>query len=143
MTPDAVADSCVVAKWLLIEHDTDEANRFFVDVMSRGGRIVVLDLALIEVAQAIWKRVHRGLLTPEEGDRLTDALLVLPVAIEPSGPRLRRAAEIARTYGRSVYDALFVALAEELGLPGVTADEPLHRAIAADFPGVILLRDRP
>jgi predicted nucleic acid-binding protein len=86
VTSDAVADSCVVAKWLLIEPDTAEANRFFADVKSRGGRIVVLALALIEVAQAIWKRVHRGLLTADEGKRLTDALLVLPVTIEPSGP---------------------------------------------------------
>ena len=143
MTSDAVADSCVVAKWLLIEPDTAEANRFFADIKSGGGRIVVLDLALIEVAQAIWKRVHRGLPTADEGERLTDALLVLPVAIEPSGPRLRRAAEIARVYDRSVYDALFVALAEDLGLPGVTADEPLQRAVASDFPSVLLLRDRP
>jgi hypothetical protein len=38
-------------------------------------------------------------------------------------------------------DALFVALAQDLGLRGVTADEPLYNAVHADFPQIILLRN--
>jgi len=38
-------------------------------------------------------------------------------------------------------DALFVALTQDLGLPGVTSDEPLYRAVHADFPQIVLLRD--
>ena len=41
-------------------------------------------------------------------------------------------------YDRSIYDALFVALAADLKLPGVTTDEPLYRAVSADFPQVVL-----
>ena len=36
-------------------------------------------------------------------------------------------------YHRSVYDALFVALTQDLGLPGITADEPLYNAVHVDF----------
>ncbi len=101
MTLDAVADSCVVAKWLLIEPDTPEALRVFADVKTRGGRLIVLDLALIEVAQAIWKRVHRGLLIPEEGERLTEALLALPedlglVGVTTDGPLQKAVAGVLK-----------------------------------------------
>ena len=54
---------------------------------------------------------------------------------------LQPAFEIAVKYDRAIYDALFVALAQDLRLPGVTADEPLWRAVHADFPNIVLLRD--
>jgi predicted nucleic acid-binding protein len=49
--------------------------------------------------------------------------------------------EIAAKSRRAVYDALFVALANDLGLAGVTADEPLYHAVHADYPQIVLLRD--
>jgi predicted nucleic acid-binding protein len=54
---------------------------------------------------------------------------------------LEPALEIAMKYDRSIYDALFVALAHDLKLPGITSDEPLHHAVATDFPSVVLLRN--
>lgn len=54
---------------------------------------------------------------------------------------LRAAFEIALEHDRTVYDALFVALAADLQLPGVTADEPLWPAVHADFPNIVLLKD--
>ena len=140
---DVVVDSSVVAKWFLPEPDSALADRLIAEVPPRGDRLVVLDLALVEVANAIWKQQHRGLTTPLETQQSLDDLLAVPVHVEPAIPRLRRALEIAQAYGRAVYDALFVALAEELGLTGVTADEPLHRAVHADFPQIVLLRDWP
>lgn len=43
----------------------------------------------------------------------------------------------------AVYDALFVALTVGTNLPGVTADEPLVRAVHADHPHIALLRNWP
>ena len=53
----------------------------------------------------------------------------------------RPSLEISAKYHLAVCDALFVALAQELGLTGVTADEPLYLAVRADFPQIILLRN--
>ena len=61
--------------------------------------------------------------------------------MEPASRLLRPALEIAARYDRAVYDALFVALTQDRGLPGVTADEPLYQAVGADFPQILLLRD--
>jgi predicted nucleic acid-binding protein len=138
-----VVDSSVVAKWVLREHDTPLAQQMFADVRSAGDRLIVLDLAIIEVAQAIWKQFHRRILTLDEARQFMGFLLSIPLHVEPALPRLPRGAEIAQAYGRSVYDALFVALAEEMDLPGVTADEPLQKAVEGDFPKITLLRDWP
>jgi predicted nucleic acid-binding protein len=61
--------------------------------------------------------------------------------VEPVVSLLASGFEIAAKYDRAIYDALFVALAQQQGLPGITADEPLFNAIHADFPRIVLLRD--
>jgi predicted nucleic acid-binding protein len=96
---DTVVDSSVVAKWILPEADRAQADRLIDEVALIGQRLIALDLAFVEVANAIWKRHHRGLAT------------------------------------------LFVALCQDLGLQGVTADEPLYNATHLDYPRIILLRN--
>jgi predicted nucleic acid-binding protein len=49
--------------------------------------------------------------------------------------------QIAAKHDRAVYDALFVALAHDMQICGVTADVPLWQAVHADFPNIVLLRD--
>lgn len=141
MSDSVVIDSSVVAKWVLPELDSPKAHQLVVTAASRGDRLAVLDLALPEVANAIWKRYHRGLVTAEEARRLLDALLTAPVHIEPAARLLPAALDIAIRYDRAVYDALFVALAQDMGARGVTADEPLFNAVGIDFPQILLLRD--
>jgi predicted nucleic acid-binding protein len=138
---DLVADSCIAAKWIIAEADSPQALQAFQDTINAGGKLILLDLALVEVTNVIWKRFHRGLATAAEVETMFSDLLGLPCSIEPAAPRLKRALEIARIYHRSVYDALYVALSEELGLFGVTSDEPLFQAVHADFSNIRLLRD--
>lgn len=138
---DVAVDSSVAAKWVLPEPDSTQALRLISEVALAGGRLVVLDLAFAEISNAIWKRLHRGLASPAEARQFLDQLLRSPVHVEPAHRLIRPAFDIAARYTRSVYDALFVALAHDLGLPGVTADEPLYNAVHADFPRIILLRD--
>jgi predicted nucleic acid-binding protein len=138
---DTVVDSSVAAKWILPEADSAQADRLIAEVALKGERLIVLDLAFVEVTNAIWKRHHRGLATLDETLQCLDDLLHSPVVVEPAVRLLKPALEIAAKYHRAVYDALFVALCQDLGLRGVTADEPLHRAIHTDFPQIILLRN--
>ena len=138
---DTVVDSSVVAKWILPEGDSAQAKRLIAHVVLKGERLIVLDLAFVEVANAIWKRYHRGLATVDETRQSLDDLLLSPVQLEPANRLLKPALEIAIKYHRAVYDALFVALCQDLGLQGVTADEPLFNMIHPDFPQIILLRN--
>ena len=138
---DIVVDSSVVAKWILAEPDSAQADRLVVEAALKGERLIVLDLAFVEVANAAWKLHHRGLATLDQTRLFLDTLLRIPVHVEPANRLLKPALEIAAKYHRAVYDALFVALCQDLGLQGVTADEPLYNATHADFPQIILLRN--
>src|SRR5712691_2595563 len=138
---DTVVDSSVVVKWIVPEPDSTQADRLVAEVALQGERLIVLDLAFVEVTNAIWKRYHRGLATLDEARQFLDKLLRIPVHVEPAVRLLKPALEIAAKYDRAVYDALFVALCQDLGLQGVTADEPLYNAIHTDFPQIILLRN--
>src|SRR5438093_1530790 len=138
---DLVIDSSVAAKWILPEPDSARAQQLVVDASASGSRLVVLDLAFPEVANAIWKRYRQKIITADEARQLLDALLRAPVSVESAWGLLPAALKIAVKYVRSVYDALFVALSRELKTAGVTADEPLYNVVKADFPEIKLLRD--
>jgi predicted nucleic acid-binding protein len=138
---DTVVDSSVVAKWILPEADSAQAQHVIADVALQGLHLFILDLALVEVANAIWKRHHRGLATLDEARLFLGELIRSPVRVEPATPLLGNALEIATRFGRSVYDSLFIALTVERGVRGVTADEPLYRAVHAAHPQIILLRN--
>ncbi len=105
----------------------------------KGDRLIVVDLAFVEVTNAIWKQYHRGQATLDEIRQFLVDLLQSPVEMEPAFRLLQPALEIAAKYRRAVYDALFVALCKDRGLQGITASEPLYTAIHADFPQIMLL----
>jgi predicted nucleic acid-binding protein len=138
---DTVVDSSVVAKWILPEADSAQAQRLISEVALKGDRLIVLDLAFVEVTNAIWKLNHRGLATVDEARQFLDQLLQSPVHVELANRLLKLALDIAAKYDRAVYDALFVALCQDRGIQGVTADEPLYHVIHPDFPQIILLRN--
>jgi predicted nucleic acid-binding protein len=138
---DIVVDSSVVAKWIIPETDSSHAQRLITEVAMKGGRLIILDLAFPEVANAVWKQFHRGLATLDEVRQYLDDLLRCPVQFEAAAPLLKPALEIATKFQRSIYDALFVALAQDKGLSGVTADQPLYNSVHNDFPQIILLKD--
>ena len=138
---DTVVDSSVVAKWILPEADSNQAQRLITEVAAVGERLLVLDLAFPEVANAIWKRHRQRLIALDEARGFLSTLFRAPVHVEPLARLLEKAFEIAVKYDRTVYDAAFVALVQELNLRGVTADEPLYNMVHTDFPNIVLLRD--
>ena len=138
---DWVVDSSVVAKWVLAEPDSAQALRVVTDTAARGGKLHVLDLAIVEVANVIWTRYHRRLLTPPESLQALLLLQQAAVQVVPCLPLLPPAFAIATQFDVAVYDALFVAAARDLGIGGVTADEPLMRAVGATYPELRLLRN--
>jgi predicted nucleic acid-binding protein len=132
-----------MVKWVVPEPDAARADQVVTDAARSGSQIITLDLALIEVANALWKRVHRGLLSAAEVARLYGLVAGHPLHIVHAQPLIPKAIDLATRYDRSVYDCLFVALTVDLGIAGVTADEPLWRAVNADHPQIHLLRNWP
>ena len=140
MTADLVADACVAAKWVLAEADSAVATRALVDATAGGGTVLVLDHAETEVANVLRTRVRRRKMTVAEAESAYADFRSLPYRPLLGRPFLPAAFALALKYDIAVYDALFVAAVQHLGCDGVTADEPLVRAVAADFPRIKLLK---
>jgi predicted nucleic acid-binding protein len=99
----------------------------------------------VEVANILWKRVRKSLLTSTVAAELAEQLLGAPLVRHHDGPLLKPAFELACQTDRTVYDCLYLALAIELGGKLVTADERLVNSLANGPRGrsVIHLRDVP
>jgi predicted nucleic acid-binding protein len=92
----------------------------------RGETVVGPDLLRVEVSSVLWRHASHGSLTPQQADAAIADLLAFPVTVYPTGPLLRRVWELRQNV--TAYDACYVALAEAVGYPLVTADRRLASA---------------
>ena len=132
-----VVDASVAAKWFLAGNAEDLVDEAFA-VLDRYDKnkvqFVVPDLFHVEIASAIWKAVRLGRIPDASGERALASLMEREFPTVPSLKLLERAFQIATTYKRTVYDCLYVALAEQSKCQLITADERLANALAAHFP---------
>jgi predicted nucleic acid-binding protein len=82
-------------------------------------------------------------LKPGEAALFLNGVLQSLPAIFDAIPLLPRALEIAKQHRRSVYDCLYVALAEREQCQLVTADGKLVNALQGTFPFVVALASLP
>ena len=97
--------------------------------LAEAGDAAIPDLADVETVVVLRKRWLAGDLTDGRFRSAIDDLLALPLARFPVGPLMRRAFELRANV--TAYDAAYIALAEGLACPLVTADTRL-----AATPGV-------
>ena len=131
-----VVDASVAFKWVVREHD----GALALALAGRGEALIAPELVLIEVANAVWKGVQRGLVAPEQ---LTIAVERLPDWLDqlhPTRPLLPRGAAIARELPHPIYGCLYLALAEGAAATLVTADRRLL-ARTAGKPWASLVQD--
>lgn len=93
--------------------------------------VIVPELALAEAGQVLRKKTAARVLEPEEARELLHDFLALPLQLFSHKPLLPRAFELAETHGVTVYDALFLALAEKYEAIFVTADTDLLKVARA------------
>lgn len=120
-----VVDSSVAVKWFLPEEHTEAAR----ELLREGNRLIAPDLVRAEVGNVMWKHWRRGEIPAEAVVEVLRDLGRLPLGIESSGPLMEAAWEVARHFGRSFYDSLYVALAEQAGCTLVTADRKLYNSL--------------
>ena len=121
-----VVDSSVAAKWLVAEEHSGSAHR----VLDQGNELHAPHFFLLEMHNIICKWIRRGDISRGKGSRMRGAVRELPLEIHASGPLVDPAYAIANRTGRSLYDCLYIALAERLGCRVVTADRRLYDGLA-------------
>lgn len=135
-----VVDASVLTKWF-VEHDEPDRDRALaLKEFHVSGRstIYVTEITFLEVLNAI----RFGSKAKEEhGARAVAGLEGLNLTVtETDFQLLRKANAIAWAYKLTVYDALYVALAEQLGYPFITADEVMIKKLRGHSI-VVALRD--
>ncbi|MHB1422227.1 MAG: type II toxin-antitoxin system VapC family toxin [Gemmataceae bacterium] len=137
-----VVDSSVAIKWYVPEVHQVEALR----LRASGDALHAPDFLNIEMAAILWKKLRRGDLTRQDADDiLNDFIALATVTRHPSGPLVLSAFDLAHRSGRTVYDCLYLALAIQLSVQMVTADEKLVNSLAGSSWAVhiIKLQDVP
>jgi predicted nucleic acid-binding protein len=120
-----VVDASVGMKWFVPEPHEAEALALLDDRFDRH----VPAHFYVEAASRVWKKVvQRGELSEEDGRDVRTKLGRVRATIHPTGNLLDPAIEIALVTRRTVYDCLYIALAERLDCVAVTADERLYNA---------------
>jgi predicted nucleic acid-binding protein len=136
-----VVDASVAAKWLMPEPDSDKAEALLLRWQRKSIDLAAPRMISIEIANVLWKRAFRGLISPIRAARLYDDFDRLGLPLESTDGLVAPALELALQYGHSVYDGLYLVLALNLGWDLMTSDERLYRKVSPAFSQVRLLRD--
>jgi len=124
-----VIDASVLTKWF-VEHDEPDRDQALglKDLHVEGrSTIHVTELTFLEVLNAI----RFGSRAKEEhGARAIAGLEELHLEVSNTDFQLlRKANAIAWAYKITIYDALYVALAEQLGYPLITSDQAMVKKL--------------
>ncbi len=116
-------DASVVVKWIVTEEDSDRAASW------QSLPLAAPEFLLIELASILWKKARQGQVTPAQA---LAGLAQVEAVIElfPTRGLEARALEIGIELKHSIYDCLYLALAEMLQAKIVTADKKLVRSCA-------------
>ena len=117
-----VVDASVLAP--VVADEGDDGRRFRERI--RGESFIGPDLLRLEVVSVLRRHAASGSLTDEQADAAVDDLLAFPVTVFPTAPLLGRAWELRHNV--SAYDGCYVALAEAVDQPLLTADRRLAHA---------------
>jgi predicted nucleic acid-binding protein len=127
-----VLDASVAAKWFLPaagEPLSDEAFGLLRSYAKAQVSFLVPDLFFPEFANIFWKAERYGRCNASTADTAVSEVLREGFPTFPSGPLIQPAIQIARTYGRTVYDCIYVALAIETNTHLITAAEKLANSL--------------
>ncbi len=123
-----VIDSSILVMYFSKEPGWESAERILLD------EIVTLDLAVKEVANALWKKVIRGEMSLENAVSIVEDLASGVIPLYRQEQFLSEALRIAARNHITVYDSLFIVLARDLGAVLVTLDK--RQAEVANREGV-------
>lgn len=129
-----VIDASVLFKLFVDEDLSDEARA----LVAQAGELLAPDLILAEIANVTWKRQARRDIDSSTAQAIVDNVLRFPLQITRSDAILADALQIAMTGRCTVYDALYVAVAQRHSTTLMTGDKKLARLMAPSVWGKLV-----
>ena len=124
---NVVIDASVLIKFYVPEVLSDKASHLLDAVKEGDLSFFAPDLIFPEAGNILWKKHRLKELSESEVNEITDAIILLPLWVESSKALLPLATGIAMTYGITVYDAMYLALARIRETLMITADRKLFK----------------
>jgi predicted nucleic acid-binding protein len=123
-----IVDASVAVKWVMAEAHAEAALR----LLESGTGLAAPAHWLSEAVNALWAACRRGDLVEQEAHERAATLAEAPIAVVPLDRLVSAAMTIALRLGITVYDSLYLALAEQQGATLVTDDRLLLAAARHD-----------
>ena len=123
-----VLDSSVAVAWFFRDEQTEAIRTVLRNVAQSGA--AVSSLWRIEVTTALQTAVRRGRITPDYRDASIADLAVLDIGVDTETDRLvwNRTLQYADRFGLTLYDAVYLELAQRLTVPLASLDRELRAA---------------
>lgn len=128
-----IIDTSVAIKWVFDENLSEKARGFLPLFESRKIELIVPEFFFSEFASVCWKKFRMKLASAAQAIRALDHVMNLSLTKYSDYELSDVALEHALLYKLSVYDGLYLALAEIYAAPLVTADKTLLRVCQGRF----------
>jgi predicted nucleic acid-binding protein len=134
-----VVDASVAAQVVSPEPLTAQATALFGLLV--GGRAVfhVPELFYIECANIFWKKKQRGVCSESQAIQALADLVALPLISTAHAGLAPDALKLALALDITAYDACYLALAERLSVPFITADQKLNNKLSGSGHALVWL----
>lgn len=120
-----VVDASVAIKWFIPEIHSDAALR----AQHAGTHLHIPAFMVLELGNVLAKKIRRNELTPRDGETILKELKHLPLQRHADERLFTAAYQLALDTRRSLYDCLYLALAETVDGIMVTADHKFFTSL--------------
>jgi predicted nucleic acid-binding protein len=138
-----VLDTSVDVKTFIQEPDSAQAVRLRNEYHQGVHDLIAPDIFPTEMCNVLMILERSGKIKPGDADVFFSQFLCQLPPLVAAVPLLPRALELAKQFRQTVYDCLYVALAEREGCELVTADEKLANALQPTLPFIVPLSSLP
>ena len=130
-----VIDASVALKLLIAEQDSDAAHR----LVASGDTLHAPRLMVSEIGSALWRKARLGEIERNRVGALMAATAAMPVRWHADETLGADAVRLALALDRPVCDCVYLALAQRVDAPFVTADAQLVNALAPTEHGYMVV----
>jgi predicted nucleic acid-binding protein len=136
---EIVLDASVCLSWLFPDEENEWSKAVFQRLRDESQRIVVPAHWVLEISNGLVVGSRRKRIKAEQIPLFWDALVALPVDIQPALAVMeaKRVVALSEKYSLTVYDASYLDLAQRRNVALATLDRELIRAAKAE--GITLL----
>lgn len=137
-----VIDASVVLKWYFPDEEgAEQALSLLRDYVEEKVELYAPSLIDYEVLNGVLVALRKGRLQREQMVHTVENFQKVAVHREEVGELFPRILSFSESYGRSAYDASYLALTEARGASLITADRRLYNAVSKELPWVFWIED--